>query len=87
MVAFGTTRGLSQRRACELFGTARSALRFESRMAVKDAPALRAVHRLAHQYPRFGYRRIVILLGREGFTISSDGAVVAKSLSTSAQEA
>jgi len=74
MVAFGMTRGVSQRRACELFSVARSALRYESRLAVKDAPVLCAMRRLARQYPRFGYRRIAILLDREGFTMSFERA-------------
>lgn len=74
MVAFGTTRGISQRRACKLFSVARSALRYESRLAVKDTPVICAMHRLARQHPRFGYRRIAILLGREGFTMSFDRA-------------
>jgi predicted XRE-type DNA-binding protein len=66
-VAYGMRRGLSQRRACSLFSVARSALSYRSELAVKDAPALTAMRRLAREYPRFGYRRIAILLRREGF--------------------
>lgn len=40
-VAFATTRGVSQRRACTLLDVARSALGYCSRLAVKDAPALK----------------------------------------------
>jgi putative transposase len=63
-VAFACERGLSQRRACELFETARSALSYPSVRAERDAPALEAMKRLAEQYPRYGYRR---------FASSSDG--------------
>src|SRR5690606_19149020 len=73
-VAYGMKRGLSQRRACRLFSVARSALQYQSKLSVKDAPALVAMRRLAREYPRFGYRRIAILLRREGFPMSFDRA-------------
>ena len=57
-VAYASTRGLSQRRACALLRTARSGLRYESRKAAKDAVALTRMAELARQYPRYGYRRI-----------------------------
>jgi putative transposase len=67
-------RGLSQRQACRLFSVARSALSYQSKLAIKDAPALMAMRRPAREYPRFGYRRIAILLRREGFPMSFDRA-------------
>jgi putative transposase len=73
-VAYGMKRGLSQRRACGLFCVARSALSYESTLAVKDAPAVAVMKKLAREYPRFGYRRIAILLRREGFPMSFDRA-------------
>lgn len=73
-VAYGMKRGLSQRRACQLFSVARSALTYQSKLAKKDAPVIVAMRRLARQYPRFGYRRIAILLRREGFPMSFDRA-------------
>ena len=36
----------------------------------KDAPALEAMRRLSSHYPRYGYRRIRIFLGREGLPMS-----------------
>ena len=69
-VVFACTRGLSQRRACELFEVARSALAYRSVRAERDAPALQAMRRLAEQYPRYGYRRIRIFLRREGLHMS-----------------
>ena len=65
-VAFGTTRGVSQRRACTLRDTARSALGYCSRLAVKDTPALKRMIELSLRYPRYGYRRIAIFLRRDG---------------------
>ena len=69
-VAFAMTRGHSQRQACELIGTSRSALTYRSVRAERDAPVIAAMKRLARQYPRYGYRRIRIFLNREGHTMS-----------------
>jgi putative transposase len=73
-VAFAVARGASQRRACNLLSVARSTLGYESRLTAKDAPVKAAMHRLAADYPRFGYRRINVFLGREGQTMSPDRA-------------
>jgi putative transposase len=69
-VAFAVGRGLSQRRACTLFGVARSALHYSSRKETQDAPALARMRELAAQYPRYGYRRIGIFLRRDGHVMS-----------------
>jgi putative transposase len=53
---------------------ARSALRYQSRMALKDAPILRHMQELSAQYPRFGYRRIHVFLDRLGFAMCIDRA-------------
>jgi putative transposase len=71
-VAYAQSRGLSGRRACAVLMVARSTLRYQSRLAVRDAPALEAMKRLAAQYPRYGYRRIRIFLKREGHVMSTD---------------
>ena len=71
-VAYARSRGLSGRRACALLTVARSTLGYQSRLVARDAPALVAMHRLAAQYPRYGYRRIRIFLKREGHTMSTD---------------
>jgi putative transposase len=65
-------RGLSIRRACALMSVARSTLRYESRLAKRDAPVLAAMRELAGQYPRYGYRRIQVFLGRRGHVMSAD---------------
>lgn len=63
-------RGLSQRRACQLMGVARSALGYVSRLDERDRPLIGTMRRLAAQYPRYGYRRIRIFLRREGHRLS-----------------
>ena len=73
-VAYTQSRDLSDRRACAVLSVARSTLGYQSRLAVRDAPALAAMRRLAPQYPRYGYRRIRIFLRREGHVMSPDRA-------------
>jgi putative transposase len=73
-VAYVRERGVSIRRACALLSVARSTLRYESLLAKRDAPAAEAMRELAAQYPRFGYRRIRVFLGRRGLAMSADRA-------------
>jgi len=73
-VDYAKGRGLSERRACALLSVSRSALRYESRMTVKDSPVIAAMCILSAQYPRYGYRRIQVFLGRQGHTLSCDRA-------------
>ena len=67
-------RGLSQRRACFLAQVSRSILGYKSVLEVQDREPTRAIRDLARQYPRFGDRRIRLLLARDGFPISTDRA-------------
>jgi len=69
-VAYGRERGLSVRRACTLFSVARSALRYQGRKTAKDTAAIERMRELSAQYPRYGYRRIRIFLGRDGHRMS-----------------
>ena len=71
-VAFVQRRGLSLRRACALLRVPRSTIGYESRLAKKDAQVLEAMHELAGQYPRYGYRRIQVFLERRGIKIGVD---------------
>jgi len=71
-VAFVCERGVSQRRACALLSTSRSTLRYESRLAKRDAPAIAAMRELAAQYPRYGYRRIQVFMNRQGHRMGTD---------------
>ena len=41
-----------------------------ARMAEEDAPVLARMSELAAQYPRYGYRRVRIFLGRDGHKMS-----------------
>jgi hypothetical protein len=57
---------------------ARSALRYQSRVARKDAAAIERMRELSAQYPRYGYRRIRIFLGRDGHRMSVGRARLAE---------
>lgn len=69
-----TGRGLSVRRACPLVRAGRSALGHRSKKAAKDVPATARMKELPAQYPRYGYRRIKIFLGRGDHRMSPAGA-------------
>lgn len=71
-VVYAHARGISFRRACGLLSVARSARRYQSRLAVKDAPILTHMRELSMEYPRFGYRRIQVFLDRLGHPMSAD---------------
>lgn len=71
-IAYVCQRGRSQRQACALLSVARSTVNYQSRLAVRDAPVIAAMRELAGQYPRYGYRRIQVFLGRRGHVMSAD---------------
>ena len=73
-VEYARRRGLSCRRACALLRVARSALKYQSRLAVKDAPAMSRMSEVAAQYPRYGYRQVRIFLARDGHRMGTDRA-------------
>jgi putative transposase len=73
-VAYAVERGVSQRRACTLMQISRAMLNYEHRLPAKDAGARERMKQLSDQYPRYGYRRIRIFLGREGFAMSTSRA-------------
>ena len=73
-VAFVNARGLSCRRACALFGVARSSLAYTSKRAQSDEPIIARMRSLSAQYPRFGYRFIRVFLQREGVQLSTKRA-------------
>jgi transposase InsO family protein len=43
---------------------------YQGRKAAKDAAAVERMRELSAQYPRYGYRRIRIFLGRDGHRMS-----------------
>ena len=59
----------SQRHACELVGIPRSTCRYQTR---KDDSELRQkLVELAHEQPRYGYRRLCVLLRRDGLWVNA----------------
>jgi putative transposase len=61
--------GVSERRACRVLQLGRSTKRYEG--VRRDDVVLRMrLRELAHSRPRFGYRRLLILLRREGFAVN-----------------
>jgi putative transposase len=62
--------GVSQRRACRLMGTARSTVRYRRRSGDDDGALRSRIRALAVQRPRFGYRRLYVLLRREGIVVN-----------------
>ena len=65
----GKAHEMSERRACKLIGCDRMTVRYRSRRP--DDPRLRErLRALAHERRRFGYRRLLIFLRREGFVVN-----------------
>ena len=69
VVSFFESRGLSQRQACALAKLHRSTCRYEHRR-VEPIKLVARMRELAAQRPRFGYRRIHVLLTREGNAVN-----------------
>ncbi len=65
-------RGLSQRRACALLQVSRSTLGYKPTLLGKKAPVIAAMRSLSEAYPRFGARRIRVLLSRQGIVLGRD---------------
>jgi len=61
--------GMSERRACRVVGADRKSVRYRSTRA-DDAELREKLRELANQRRRFGYRRLHILLRREGVMIN-----------------
>ena len=59
------TLGMSERRACGLLGVWRSSCRYRKKPDRNEDLRERLV-KLAQERPRFGYRRLGVLLAREG---------------------
>jgi transposase InsO family protein len=60
----------SERRACALVGISRSLLRYVGRRREDEAALTEEIHRLAVSNSRYGYRRITVLLKREGWEVN-----------------
>ena len=62
-------KGVSQRRACQAIGADRSSVRYRCRRPDDGAIRVR-LREIAAVRRRFGYRRLHILLQREGLTLN-----------------
>jgi putative transposase len=62
-------RQMSERRACRVVGVERALVRYRSRRP-DDAELRARLRALAHERRRFGYRRLHVLLRREGWTVN-----------------
>lgn len=69
---YAIERGLSHRRACTLLKTSRSSLYYCHKMPERDAPVIAVMKELSGSYPRFGSRRIKVLLHRAGISIGKE---------------
>ena len=65
-------KGLSQRRACALMQVGRSCLTYQAKMPLKNTPVIEAMRTLSGQYPRFGSRRIRVMLARQGIALGKE---------------
>lgn len=61
--------GISERRACSILGTDRSAMRYRHRRG-DDAATRQRLKELAAERRRFGWRRLKLLLDREGIRMN-----------------
>jgi putative transposase len=59
--------GLSERAACRLVKCPRRTVRYRSRRGASDEALRSALREVAEQRPRFGWRRLQVLLRRKGF--------------------
>jgi putative transposase len=63
-------QGLSERRACRLVGMARTSCRYERQRQGREEKLKAQLHTLAGERRRFGYRRLTVLLRREGWAVN-----------------
>lgn len=65
-----TERAMGVTRACGLVGISRSVFRYESTRAQSNARLVERLAALAAEKRRYGYRRLHVLLRREGHTVN-----------------
>ena len=61
--------GMSERRACKAIGCCRMTMRYQTTRA-DDAGLRQRMRAIAQERRRFGYRRLHVLLKREGYLIN-----------------
>jgi putative transposase len=64
------TRGLSVRRACRVIGLSRATWSYQRRSDPHNGVLLERLQTHAAERPRFGYRRLHILIAREGVRVN-----------------
>jgi transposase InsO family protein len=64
------TFGVSQRRACRVLGQPRSTQRQTPKTSPEEERLVRRMLELVRKHPRWGYRRITVLLRREGWRVN-----------------
>ncbi len=64
------TRGTSVRRTCRVIGLSRATWRYQRRRDLRNVALLGRLHTHATACPRFGYRRLHILVAREGVRVN-----------------
>lgn len=62
--------GVSERRACRLVGVSRSTTRYQAHSRVDEVVLRQRLCELAQERRRFGYRRLHVLLQREGHAVN-----------------
>jgi len=60
----------SERRACRVLGQPRRTQRYQARKADDEPALVRDMLELVRRHPRYGYRRIWVLLKREGWLVN-----------------
>jgi len=60
---------MSERRACQVLGCCRMTMRYQS-FRVDDGSLRERMKAIAHERRRFGYRRLHVLLRREGHVVN-----------------
>ena len=63
-------QGLSERRACWLVGMARTSCRYERQRQGREEKLKARLRTLSGERRRFGYRRLTVLLRREGWAVN-----------------
>lgn len=63
------SHGMSERRACKAIGMCRMTMRYET-VRPDDAALRERMKAIAHERRRFGYRRLHVLLKREGHAVN-----------------
>lgn len=62
--------GLSQRQSCALVDCPRKTAQYQSRKAPEDLLLAERLKLVAERWPRFGYRRLMIMLRRDGTEVT-----------------